>query len=193
MTPAVSTAIQRLLDEVQQLHEELEGLRERVKSAEALADADPLVPLRNRRSFVRELERMIAYAERQEHSVALLMLDVDDLKPINDRGGHAAGDAAIQQVAATLIDCTRASDLLGRLGGDEFGVVLMDTDRYGAEEIRARIEFEVSRKTVDLPEGPLPLSVSCGICAFEPGLSLEDAMRQADESMYRSKQARRLS
>ncbi|WP_176793266.1 GGDEF domain-containing protein [Rhodospira trueperi] len=193
MTPAVSTAIQRLLGEVQQLQEELEGLRERVKSAEALADADPLVPLRNRRSFVRELERMIAYAERQGHGIALLMLDVDDLKPINDRGGHAAGDVAIQQVAASLIDCTRASDLLGRLGGDEFGVVLMDTDLYGAEEIRARIEFEVSQKTVDLPEGPLALSVSCGVCAFEPGLSLEDAMRQADESMYRSKRARRLS
>jgi diguanylate cyclase (GGDEF)-like protein len=147
--------------------------------------------LRNRRSFVRELERMIAYAERHDHDISLLILDVDGLKPINDRGGHAAGDAAIKEVAAALIEGTRSSDLLGRLGGDEFGVVLMDMDHAGAEVIGDRIRSAIGQRTVDLPDGPEFLSASCGICTFRPGLSLEEALATADRNMYLQKSKRR--
>lgn len=191
MTPAVRGVLKLLADEVRRLHDDREALRARLTQAETLADADPLVPLRNRRSFFRELDRMIAYADRQAHDLALLMLDLDGLKPINDRGGHAAGDAAIRQVAETLIECTRASDLVGRLGGDEFGVVLIDMGRAGAEQVRARIQHEVANRSVALPDGPLGLSVSCGICVLEPGLSVEEALVRADEDMYRHKRARR--
>jgi len=191
MTPAVRGVLKLLADEVRRLHDDREALRARLTQAETLADADPLVPLRNRRSFFRELDRMVAYADRQAQDLALLMLDLDGLKPINDRGGHAAGDAAIRQVAETLIECTRASDLVGRLGGDEFGVVLMDMGRAGAEQVRARIQHGVSRRSVALPDGAQPLSVSCGICVLEPGLAVEEALVRADEDMYRHKRARR--
>ncbi len=187
LTPAVYQAMGRLLDEVGQLHHEIADLRERVRHAESLADEDPLVPLRNRRSFIRELERMIAYGERHGHDISLLMLDLDGLKPINDTGGHAAGDDAIKQVAAVLIETTRDSDLIGRLGGDEFGVVLMDMDRAGAETIRQRIGEAIAACSVMLPDGPRSLSASCGVCTFRPGLTLPEAMAIADETMYRQK------
>ncbi|MBB4312218.1 GGDEF domain-containing protein [Roseospira marina] len=190
MTPPVQAAMDRLLAEVSQLHDEVASLRERLNRAESLADTDPLVPLRNRRAFVRELERMIAYAARPGNAVALLMVDVDGLKPINDQGGHAAGDEAIRQIAAALVECTRGSDLLGRLGGDEFGVVLMDTDRAGAEDIAARITATVAERVVLMPDGPRPLSVSCGLCAFEPGLTMQDVLARADAALYRQKAAR---
>lgn len=191
LTPSVHQAMGRLLDEVGRLHQEIAGLRERLSKAESLADEDPLVPLRNRRSFIRELERMIAYGERHGHDISLLMLDVDGLKPINDTGGHAAGDEAIKQVAAALIETTRDSDLLGRLGGDEFGVVLMDMDRAGAETIRQRIGESIRSRSVMLPDGPRALSASCGVCTFRPGLTLPEAMAIADETMYRQKTSRR--
>lgn len=192
LTPNVVGAIERLLGEVRQLHDEIETMRERLRSAEALADSDPLVPLRNRRAFVRELERMIAYTERHETPMTLIMLDVDGLKPINDRGGHACGDEAIRQVASALIEETRASDLLGRLGGDEFGVVLMDMDRLGADMIAARIQEAIAARSVMLPEGPVALSASCGVCEIRPGLSLSEAMAAADARMYDSKARHRV-
>jgi diguanylate cyclase (GGDEF)-like protein len=190
LTPAVHQAMGRLLDEVGQLHQQVAELRDRLANAQSLADEDPLVPLRNRRSFVRELERMIAYGERHGHDISLLMLDVDGLKPINDTGGHAAGDEAIKQVAAAIIESTRDSDLLGRLGGDEFGVVLMDMDRGGAETIRQRINEAVAARSVVLPDGPRALSVSIGVCTFRPGMTLQEAMAVADETMYRQKAGR---
>lgn len=189
VTPAVQAAMDMLLGEVGHLRHEIATLRERLAHAETLADIDPLVPLRNRRSFVRELERMIAYAERHGHDIALLMVDVDDLKPINDHAGHAAGDEVIRQVAAALVDSTRSSDLLGRLGGDEFGVVLMDMDRIGAQITADRICAAVGERSVPMPGGgERALSVSCGVCAFEPGLSLQEALDRADAAMYRHKQ-----
>jgi len=191
MTPAVQAGMDQILAEVAQLRAENAALRERLSKAESLADMDPMVPLRNRRSFVRELERMVAYAERPGHDIVLVMLDVDGLKPINDGAGHAAGDEAIRQVAAALVESTRTSDLLGRLGGDEFGVVLMDMDRMGAEVIAGRICADVGSRFVQTPYGPQALSVSCGICAFEPGLSMEEALAHADAAMYRHKASRR--
>lgn len=191
LTPAVRAAMTRLLDETAALSDEIEALRERLQRAESLADEDPLVPVRNRRSFVRELGRMIAYANRQRHSVSLLLLDVNDLKAINDTGGHAAGDEAIRQVAAALIASTRASDMVGRLGGDEFGVVLMDMDLAGAEEAAERIADAIAARSVELPGGPVPLSAACGACTFDADMTTEDALHAADLDMYRRKHAER--
>jgi diguanylate cyclase (GGDEF)-like protein len=191
LTPSVRSALASLLDETAQLGREVEALRERLRKAESLADEDPLVPVRNRRSFVRELQRMIAYAHRQKHPVSLLLLDLNGLKTINDTGGHAAGDAAIKEVAATLVAHTRASDLVGRLGGDEFGVVLMDMDRDGAEDAAQRLTAEIALKEIELPNGWVPLSAACGVCTFDGDMTTEDALHQADMDMYRRKHAER--
>jgi diguanylate cyclase (GGDEF)-like protein len=191
LTPSVRSALASLLDETAQLGREVEALRERLRKAENLADEDPLVPVRNRRSFVRELQRMIAYAHRQKHPVSLLLLDLNGLKYINDNGGHAAGDAAIKEVAATLVSNTRASDMVGRLGGDEFGVVLMDMDRDGAEDAAERLTGEIALREVELPEGWVPLSAACGVCTFDGDMTTEDALHQADMDMYRRKHAER--
>jgi len=180
----------RLREQARQLSSEVRHLRAQLRHVQTLADLDPLVPLRNRRSFLREADRMIAYAERYDHSLSLLMLDIDGLKPINDAAGHTAGDEAIRQVAAALVESTRTSDLVARLGGDEFGAVLMDMDMRGAQRIADRICDAIARRTVMLPDGPTPLSASCGLCTFQPGLSLADAMAAADTDMYRRKRDR---
>src|SRR5205823_5820822 len=87
-------------------------------------DSDPLTGIQNRRGLARELERAIAYVKRYGASAALVYLDLDAFKPINDRHGHAAGDAVLRAVAALLHRCVRASDIVARIGGDEFAVLL---------------------------------------------------------------------
>ncbi len=177
----------RLREHARQLSSEVRHLRAQLRHVQTLADLDPLVPLRNRRSFVREADRMIAYAERYDHALSLLMLDIDGLKPINDTAGHTAGDEAIRQVAAALVESMRTSDLVARLGGDEFGAILMDMDARGARRIADRITDAIARRSVTLPDGSVTLSASCGICTFRSGLSLTDAMAAADADMYRRK------
>ncbi len=117
-TPKVRDAIYSLLEEVGKLREELEQSKHRISQLEKLADEDPMVPISNRRSFVRELSRMLSYAQRYGGAISVLYFDINDMKSINDTHGHAAGDAAIAHVAGHLAASIRESDVVGRLGGD---------------------------------------------------------------------------
>jgi len=118
LTPAVREGIQRLLGEVQRLREEIDRRDQRISYLERLADEDVLMPVLNRRAFVRELNRMLNLASRSGQTAALLFIDVNGMKPINDEYGHGAGDAALHHVAQTLMDHLRSTDAVGRLGGD---------------------------------------------------------------------------
>ena len=113
---------------------ELEEARARISSLEKLVDEDPLMPVCNRRAFVRELSRMMGLAGRYGLPGSVVYFDVNNLKQINDVHGHAAGDAALMQVARTLVESVRATDVVGRLGGDELGVLLLRTDKLLAEQ-----------------------------------------------------------
>jgi GGDEF domain-containing protein len=126
--PVRSTPMQ-LAAEVERLAAELERSRARIADLEAKVDIDPLTDLLNRRGFGRELKRSVAYVKRYGVSAALIFLDLDGFKPVNDRHGHAAGDAVLKAVAAAIVGQVRASDGVARLGGDEFAVLLFTRRR----------------------------------------------------------------
>ncbi len=187
LTPKVRAAIDRLMAEVQSLREELGRARRRVEYLEQLADRDPLAPVLNRRAFVRELTRMIAFAERYGVSGSVLYFDIDGMKRINDTWGHAAGDAALKHVAQVLLRDVRASDIVGRLGGDEFGIILAQADA-GAAATKARALAEaIAAEPVPWHGEALDLGVSHGIYTFAGGEAVDEALNAADHAMYASK------
>lgn len=152
---------------------------------------DALTGCHNRRYLMSRIEHAIACARRGPDRPALLFLDLDRFKPINDRHGHATGDAVLQQVVARLRDCVRETDCVARVGGDEF-VVLMDAhvDPQTPLRLRERI-IERLAQPFDVNELALHLGASVGIARFpEDGGTADELLRHADESMYREKKAR---
>jgi diguanylate cyclase (GGDEF)-like protein len=137
----------RLAAEVERLERELAAARSRMAALEARADVDPLTDVLNRRGFERELKRSLAYVKRYGPSAALLYLDLDGFKSVNDRHGHAAGDAALKAVAIVLNRHVRASDVVARLGGDEFAVLLWNIGEDDARKKALAIEAAIARTT----------------------------------------------
>ena len=122
--PPSRAVVMRLAAEVDALAAQLEDSRARILDLEARVDVDPLTETLNRRGFERELKRSLAYVKRYGAGAALIYLDLDGFKPVNDRHGHGAGDAMLKAVAATLVRNVRASDVVARFGGDEFVLLL---------------------------------------------------------------------
>src|SRR5258708_6394678 len=133
LTPRVRQAMMALLAEIDQLRRDLTDARGRIDFLERLADEDPLIPVANRRAFLREVTRMIGFGQRYGTPASIIYIHVNHLKAINDSYGHAAGDAALLQVARTLLEQVRNTDVVARLGGDEFGLLLLQADRPLAE------------------------------------------------------------
>ncbi len=190
LTPKVRSALERLMSEVGHLREELELAKRRIQHLEDLADQDVLVPLANRRAFVRELSRLMAFAERYQTRGSVLYFDINGLKEINDSLGHGAGDAAIRHVAELLIRNVRASDVVGRLGGDEFGVILSQADADAARAKADTLAAAIMSQPLEWEGRRLDVKVSCGCYAFSGGESVDDALAAADHAMYRQKKSR---
>ncbi|MBO6782185.1 MAG: GGDEF domain-containing protein [Alphaproteobacteria bacterium] len=179
-----------LMKEVQRMREELSQARNRINYLEKLADEDTLVPVANRRAFVREMSRMMAYAERYGAETSVLYFDIDGFKDINDGHGHAAGDAALQHVATLLAENIRESDLVGRLGGDEFGVILAQAGGDSAQEKAASLSALIEGTPFVWEGQQLPLAVSFGAHTFSGGEDAGEALQRADKAMYEQKQRR---
>jgi diguanylate cyclase (GGDEF)-like protein len=154
-----------------------------------LATLDPLTKVANVDFFYRELTKL----EANPVDFAILVIDIDELKAVNDRFGHQTGSAAIQMVANVLRRVVRGSDCLARYGGDEFVLILRDADETGARLVANRIRQIL--KGEHLPAAPEhELSVSVGWAIFgEDGKSSEDLLESADVRMYRDKQVRKMS
>ena len=138
LTPNVQRALLSLMGEVDQLRRETEALRSRMRDLESLADRDALLPVLNRRAFLREVSKALSLAERHSAPSSLIYMDLNGFKQINDQHGHAAGDAALEQVANLITDHVRETDAVGRLGGDEFGIVLTLTPESAARQKAGR-------------------------------------------------------
>jgi len=179
-----SDRVEQLSAEIVRLQAEVEHLKRRLAESELLADRDPLTPVLNRRAFMRELSRIVAYCERYEATAAVLFFDMDGFKHVNDVYGHAGGDAALQAVAATLSANVRESDVVGRLGGDEFAVVLAQADAATATaKGRALCDLIASQPAVFEGRSIL-LALSFGMRCFSPGLTAAELLSQADAAMY---------
>src|SRR3954453_2760089 len=180
---------QRLIEEISLLRGKVARLQERVEQLDQLAHQDSLIDLPNRRGFMRELERLIARVDRYGINAAMLFVDLDGLKMINDTFGHRAGDEALIQVANLLAKGVRHSDVVARIGGDEFGILLESSDEPAAHETAARLIEQISACEVLHDGEVLPLSVAIGVGMIDALDTAEAVMERADEAMYRRKAA----
>jgi diguanylate cyclase (GGDEF)-like protein len=179
-----------LAQENAELRAELARLQARLAEAEGLADRDALTPLFNRRALMRELARARAVAERYGAPASLVYFDLDGLKAINDRFGHSAGDLALRAVAERLIGHVRASDVAGRMGGDEFAVILTQTNGFQAEaKARALAEAIAAEPVEGLPP-VVRLRVSWGVAEIRPEASPDTVVAEADAAMYAGRHGR---
>lgn len=172
------------------LRAELAELRARLTEAEGLADRDALTPIFNRRAFMRELGRMLAAVERYGGQASLVYFDLDGLKALNDRFGHAMGDAALRAVAERLIGQVRASDAAGRLGGDEFAVILAQTNGFQAEAKAEALAQAIAAAPVEGLPAVVRLQVSWGVAEIRAGATPEAVIAEADAAMYAARNAR---
>jgi diguanylate cyclase (GGDEF)-like protein len=156
-----------------------------IESLAATARTDPLTGLANRRAFERELEQRLAANSMEPFCV--IMLDVDELKQVNDAQGHAAGDAVLKRVASVLTANLRSIDIVTRWGGDEFVLLMPATDRVGALSLARRVGG-----TLRNPDDPVgPISVSIGTASFPgDGATAAALLGAADRSMYADKRQR---
>jgi diguanylate cyclase (GGDEF)-like protein len=153
------------------------------------ARTDYLTGLANRPEFERAIDRAVAAASRHARRLVLMMLDLDNLKEINDTLGHHVGDEAIRMLAHELQRAVRASDTCGRLGGDEFGVAMPEADERDAREVGVRV-----RQSLDdlnrLEKVPVPVEFSIGIAAWRPGMDWQAMYQMADKALYVDKRRR---
>ena len=181
----------RLAAEVDALTAELAASRARIADLEARIDIDPLTETFNRRGFERELKRSLAYVKRYGASAALVYIDLDGFKPVNDRHGHAAGDAVLKAVAAALLRHVRASDVVARIGGDEFVVLLWNVSGPAAAAKAAALERAVYATPVCWGSSTLVAGASAGVAALGALDSPGEVLARADAAMYARKNSRK--
>jgi diguanylate cyclase (GGDEF)-like protein len=189
--PAARSVAMRLAAEVDRLQAELAAARAQVGQLEAKADVDALLDILNRRGFERELRRSLAYVRRYGASAALVYLDLDNFKPVNDRHGHAAGDRMLQAAAATLQRSVRESDVVARLGGDEFGALLWNVGEAQAAAKARELEAAIAATVVMHGSTPLSVGASAGFAMLGPADAPAEVISRADLAMYARKRAGR--
>ncbi len=150
-----------------------------------LADTDPLTGALARRRFLEVCAR--DWRRRDDQAACLLMLDLDRFKLVNDSHGHAAGDAALIAFVTACRSALRSLDTIGRLGGEEFAVLLVGTGIEDGAAVAERIRAAVAAMPVAAEAGPIGITVSIGLAAAGPGETLQDAMRRADAALYAAK------
>ncbi|HEX6219108.1 MAG TPA: GGDEF domain-containing protein [Sphingomicrobium sp.] len=178
-----------LAAEIARLREEVARLQGRVDQLDQLAHQDVLIGLPNRRGFMRQLEKLIARVDRYDETAAMLFIDVDGLKLINDSFGHKAGDEALVFVAELLVRGVRASDYVARIGGDEFGILLEHADEEIAAETASRLVSQIAGCEFCYEGSCLPLSVAIGFSLIARGDSSDEVIERADLAMYADKAA----
>ena len=178
-----------LSEEVSRLRQQVASLQAKVAELDELAHCDTLVPLFNRRGLVRSLDTMIARFERHGTPAAMLFIDLNGLKQLNDRFGHPGGDDALIHVAERLREGVRGNDCVARIGGDEFCVLLDNADRKSAVETAERLVNQIADDEFMLSGTPVSLSVAIGITAVERGDTPSTILARADQAMYRRKDA----
>jgi diguanylate cyclase (GGDEF)-like protein len=184
MTPKVIEALQTLMTEIEDLRNEVSILKLRLNEAQGLADMDALTPVLNRRAFLREMKRVAAFAQRYGSPASVVFFDLDGFKSVNDRFGHAAGDEALRAVAKRLLANVRESDIVGRMGGDEFAVVLAQADKETALAKAQSLAEAVRSTPVEFGEWSVPLHISFGVREIEPGADAEASLAEADAAMF---------
>jgi diguanylate cyclase (GGDEF)-like protein len=181
-----------LVNDVTERVEAERRLMEQARELEALSLTDELTGLNNRRGFVTLAAQQLKVATRNLRHAAVIYLDVNDLKPVNDKLGHEEGDRLLRDVAAVLRQCFRDSDVMARLGGDEFAVLTVDIGPQNATMLEERVA-RAERTFNQDGDRPFHLSLSIGTELFDPKapVALDELLARADERMYARKMERK--
>jgi diguanylate cyclase (GGDEF)-like protein len=187
LTPAVSAVISGLLNEISRVELLLQQTQSRVDELLKNADQDILLPVLNRRALMREITRFIAFAERYGTQSSLLFLDIDGFKAINDAHGHNAGDFVLRQFCEFLGKNTRSSDILARIGGDEFAVIFPAVSGEQARWKGGLLAQALAKRPLVWNGSPVDLRFSWGACELHCKLTADAALSEADRNMYLAK------
>jgi len=157
-----------------------------------LATTDSLTGAMTRRGFMREAQQAFERACRYRHPLSCIMLDIDHFKSVNDRHGHGIGDRVLRSVTASCRLVIRAVDGLGRLGGEEFAVILPETDAAAAEIIAERLRQQIGETVTPTDAGALRVTASLGVATMSPNvLDVDALLRDADDALYKAKSSGR--
>ena len=192
LTPHVRSALAQMHAQIASLRADRIQLTNKLRAAEDLADTDTLVPVFNRRAFVRELTRVMSFAQRYDVQASLVYFDLDGFKLVNDRFGHSAGDAVLKAVGQVLLSHIRESDLVGRVGGDEFAVILAKAGPSDAQNKGAQLAQAIRDTITPYLGHKLSVGTACGAYTFGAGDTAELALSRADEAMYSHKVGRKV-
>jgi len=157
--------------------------------AERMARTDVLTGLSNRRSFFENAKVIEDQSRRYDHHYSIIMLDIDFFKSINDNYGHAVGDTVLKAVAAAINDCTRISDISGRIGGEEFGIILPESSAASAVNMAERLRHAISVISIPFNQTAVTLTASFGVAEYlTDHQSIDEVIAQADKALYLAKQ-----
>jgi diguanylate cyclase (GGDEF)-like protein len=176
---------------IRRLKAQLSRAQARIEELQAAAETDFLLDIPNRRGFERELTRSVAFIKRYHTTGALIVLDVDRLKPINDAFGHAAGDEVLKAIVAAISGQVRASDVVGRRGGDEFAVLLWNLSENDARAKAAALEDAIDGLTFVFGGSRVSAGASAGVAILGLHSDVERVLEEADRAMYVRKAQRR--
>ena len=195
---AAAAAAAQLLEANQQLQQdlasakqELQAQRQQLDSYKVASLTDPLTGLGNRRNFDQELGRRFAQWSRLGTPLSVVLVDIDHFKQVNDRHGHAAGDAVLHEVAQTLAECVREMDIVARYGGEEFGMILPGTTLAEACPVAERVRGRIAARKFRYGDQNLSVTVSAGLAEALPNADREDLMARTDAALYSAKEGGR--
>jgi len=190
-TPRVKDAVFSLLGDVERLTREIEQMQTRLADAAKTADQDMLLPILNRRAFMREVTRFISFAERYGTPSSLLYFDLNNFKSVNDAHGHEAGDVVLRHFSDLMASQIRDSDVLARLGGDEFGVILAHVTFDQAQKKGERLAQALREHQPVWKGEQVPLTFALGAHELKAGDDPDSAVSDADRAMYEHKRSLR--
>ncbi|MEE9348258.1 MAG: GGDEF domain-containing protein [Robiginitomaculum sp.] len=173
--------------ELEALEAENKALKMQILELERAADTDPLLPLYNRRAFMREINRARNVMGRYDIQSSIIYIDLDGFKTVNDRYGHAIGDEILRSVGTVLQSGVRDCDLVARLGGDEFGVLLFKTDEAIAKAKASVLSCRIAEQKITFPTGEISITASWGIATCESEETADQILARADRAMYIAK------
>ena len=172
-----------------ELEMELEERKEREKDLQYQASTDPLTNLLNRRAFFERCAREIEYAMQHNTELSLLVIDIDNFKMVNDTYGHQTGDHAIIAVAENIAAIIRTTDVLARIGGEEFSLLMPMTGRESAHQLGERIRLNIAEKKIEVEDQVLQLTVSIGLAVFQKeDPDIQTVFKRSDQALYRAKE-----
>lgn len=164
-------------------------LQTATRQLERLASTDPLTGAYNRRHFMETGDNELLRSNRYDHAVTVLMLDIDHFKAVNDTYGHSIGDIALKETVRVIEETLRGEDTLGRLGGEEFAVLLPETNASRAALLAERIRVAIGEIVIETPTDPLSFTMSIGLTeGSKDDKTIDDLLKRADDGLYKAKE-----